>query len=36
LLVESLLGKELLARSYEIALASEYRFLSYGDGMLIL
>jgi S-adenosylmethionine:tRNA ribosyltransferase-isomerase len=36
LLVESLLGKDLLCRSYETALANEYRFLSYGDGMLIL
>lgn len=36
LLVESLLGKGLLARTYETALANEYRFLSYGDGMLIL
>jgi S-adenosylmethionine:tRNA ribosyltransferase-isomerase len=36
LLVESLLGKDLLTRSYETALANEYRFLSYGDGMLIL
>jgi S-adenosylmethionine:tRNA ribosyltransferase-isomerase len=36
LLVESLLGKDLLTRSYEAALANEYRFLSYGDGMLIL
>lgn len=36
LLVEALLGNDLLTRSYETALANEYRFLSYGDGMLIL
>jgi S-adenosylmethionine:tRNA ribosyltransferase-isomerase len=36
LLVESLLGKDLLARTYETALTNEYRFLSYGDGMFIL
>ncbi len=36
LLVESLLGRELLARVYQHALANDYRFLSYGDGMFIL
>ena len=36
LLVEALLGRELLARVYQHALANNYRFLSYGDGMLIL
>jgi S-adenosylmethionine:tRNA ribosyltransferase-isomerase len=36
LLVEALLGRELLAKAYEHALANDYRFLSYGDGMLIL
>lgn len=36
LLVEALLGRELLQRSYEYALANDYRFLSYGDGMFIL
>jgi S-adenosylmethionine:tRNA ribosyltransferase-isomerase len=35
-LVEALLGKDLLIRSYETALANGYRFLSYGDGMLIV
>jgi S-adenosylmethionine:tRNA ribosyltransferase-isomerase len=36
LLVEALLGRELLGRVYEHALANEYRFLSYGDGMFIV
>jgi S-adenosylmethionine:tRNA ribosyltransferase-isomerase len=36
LLVEALLGKELLERAYSHALAQGYRFLSYGDGMIIL
>ncbi len=36
LLVEALLGRELLRKVYEHALANEYRFLSYGDGMFIL
>ncbi|MEY4667606.1 MAG: hypothetical protein RL518_305 [Pseudomonadota bacterium] len=36
LLVEALLGRELLEKCYMHALAGEYRFLSYGDGMLIL
>lgn len=36
LLVEALLGKELLEESYNHALNNGYRFLSYGDGMLIL
>lgn len=36
LLVEALIGRELLARAYEHALQKEYRFLSYGDGMLIV
>ncbi len=36
LLVEALLGAELLHRAYCEALANEYRFLSYGDGMLII
>lgn len=36
LLVEALIGRELLDRAYQTALATEYRFLSYGDGMLIV
>jgi S-adenosylmethionine:tRNA ribosyltransferase-isomerase len=36
LLVEALLGAELLNRVYQEALSNDYRFLSYGDGMLIL
>ncbi len=36
LLVGAFMGKELLAKSYEHALANNYRFLSYGDGMLVL
>lgn len=36
LLVEALLGRELLAKAYQHALANDYRFLSYGDGMFIL
>lgn len=35
LLVEALLGRTLLNRSYQHALNTGYRFLSYGDGMLI-
>jgi S-adenosylmethionine:tRNA ribosyltransferase-isomerase len=36
LLVEALLGRELLAKVYQHALAHDYRFLSYGDGMFIV
>lgn len=36
LLVEALLGRDLLAAAYEHALKSGYRFLSYGDGMFIV
>jgi S-adenosylmethionine:tRNA ribosyltransferase-isomerase len=36
LLVESLMGYELLERSYHEALQAQYRFLSYGDGMFIV
>ncbi|MGI6524271.1 MAG: tRNA preQ1(34) S-adenosylmethionine ribosyltransferase-isomerase QueA [Bdellovibrionota bacterium] len=36
LLVEAFMGKALLSESYTYALTHEYRFLSYGDGMLIL
>jgi S-adenosylmethionine:tRNA ribosyltransferase-isomerase len=35
LLVEALLGRELLNAAYSHALERGYRFLSYGDGMLI-
>ena len=36
LLVEALLGRALLAKVYQHALAHDYRFLSYGDGMFIV
>lgn len=36
LLVEALLGRELLAHAYQQAIDNEYRFYSYGDAMLIL
>ena len=36
LLVEALLGRSLLEKSYRHALDNNYRFLSYGDGMVIL
>jgi S-adenosylmethionine:tRNA ribosyltransferase-isomerase len=36
LLVEALLGRDLLEESYAYALEHDFRFLSYGDGMLIL
>lgn len=36
LLVEALLGRELLREAYHLALREGYRFLSYGDGMVIL
>lgn len=35
LLVEAMLGRDLLSRYYEHALSNGYRFLSYGDGMFI-
>ncbi|NMC63981.1 MAG: tRNA preQ1(34) S-adenosylmethionine ribosyltransferase-isomerase QueA [SAR324 cluster bacterium] len=35
LLVEALLGREFLDEAYRYALGNSYRFLSYGDGMLI-
>jgi S-adenosylmethionine:tRNA-ribosyltransferase-isomerase (queuine synthetase) len=35
-LVEALLERQLLAKAYQHALENDYRFLSYGDGMLIL
>ncbi len=35
LLVQALLGKDLLAASYRHALENQYRFLSYGDGMFL-
>ena len=36
LLVESLLGRELLSKVYQHAITHDYRFLSYGDGMFIV
>ncbi len=36
LLVEALLGGELLSQAYSSALQNDYRFLSYGDGMVII
>lgn len=36
LLVEAFMGRELLSRCYDYALCRDFRFLSYGDGMLIL
>jgi len=36
LLVEAFIGRELLERSYARALAGAYRFLSYGDGTLLV
>ena len=36
LLIESLLGRDLLHSVYEYALSHDCRFLSYGDGMVIL
>lgn len=36
LLVEALLGRELLERSYQYAMDNDFRFLSYGDAMLVL
>ena len=35
MLVEAFLGRDLLAKSYAHALDTSYRFLSYGDGMVI-
>lgn len=35
LLVEALIGRELLEQSYKTALKNEFRFLSYGDAMYI-
>jgi S-adenosylmethionine:tRNA ribosyltransferase-isomerase len=35
MLVEAFLGRDLLGKSYQHALSSNYRFLSYGDGMVI-
>ncbi len=34
-LVEALVGRERLAQIYQLAVREEYRFLSYGDGMLL-
>jgi S-adenosylmethionine:tRNA ribosyltransferase-isomerase len=36
LLVQAFGGTELIRRAYEIAIAEEYRFYSYGDAMLIV
>ena len=36
LLVEAYMGREGIEKSYEHALSHGYRFLSYGDGMIIL
>ncbi len=36
LLVEAFLGRENLARAYRHALDHDFRFLSYGDGMILL
>ena len=36
LLVQAFIGRELLERAYQHALENDYRFLSYGDGMVIL
>jgi S-adenosylmethionine:tRNA ribosyltransferase-isomerase len=35
-LVEAFLGRELLAKAYRYALDNDFRFLSYGDGMLVV
>lgn len=36
LLVEALLGRDSLEKSYKYALENDFRFLSYGDAMIIL
>ena len=36
LLVQAFIGERLLTTSYEYALQNDFRFLSYGDGMLLL
>lgn len=36
LLVEAYVGKEKLAELYDCALKNDFRFLSYGDGMILL
>jgi len=35
LLVQALMGRELLKESYDLAIKNQFKFLSYGDGMLI-
>ncbi len=35
-LVEALMGRELLEKTYQFALDNDYRFLSYGDGMWVV
>lgn len=36
LLLQAILGRDLLEKSYTHALDNEFRFLSYGDGMIVL
>ncbi len=36
ILVSAFAGRELILRAYQEAIARDYRFLSYGDGMMIL
>ena len=36
MLVSALMGHSLMTEAYELAIAEEYRFFSYGDAMLIL
>jgi len=35
ILVSAFTGRKVINRAYKYALANSYRFLSYGDGMLI-
>jgi S-adenosylmethionine:tRNA ribosyltransferase-isomerase len=36
MLVSALLGRERLLELYQVAIAQQYRFYSFGDAMLIL